>query len=201
MKCRIGWILLLLLLSSGCTVQTKDPLSDPHTAELDKSLLGHWLCKEANGAEDIHLFIGRNRDKANPSALLEFTTINWDQRSEKLGELMPRSFATATKIGNSDYLNVIISKLNMDVPADKPFSYKKWEALETRRVAIVRYECDGQTLQLWSPEMDLKEVLVKSGQLKAEGNVVTTESLVKYLTDHGGETLFAGKSSTFTKVP
>ncbi len=205
------WLLIFgVLFITGCpTVQTTQPLSDPLTAEPDESLYGHWLAteKEDGKTRELHAFIGKHTTKENPEAIMEVWVIHWEREDKKLdGGLY---YFTVTRIGKASYMNLIgvdtpsVGSKDMPLSLSAVGSYAAWTKNEKKKCGIVRYSYEGNKLQIWVPT-DVKQALKglsEAGELKLIGEVVTIDSLVRYLRKNKGEELFNKLARTFSKIP
>ena len=195
------WAVVLVLLAlAGCTVDTTEPLSDPVTTAPDVSLYGHWVQKDATS--EIHAFIGKHTTKDNPNSIMEIVKItrNTDDKQIEAG---PTGYFTVSRVGNTSYMNLLAEKGDSKLSLSQAGSYAKWAKNDKKRCAVRRYKCDGMKLQVWTaktPREALKK-LSEAGEVKMIDEVVTADSLVRYLQKAGGEVLFNELLETWSKVP
>ena len=207
MKIRLLWFVPLLF-SSGCVLETAQPLSDPMTAKPDDLMLGRWLVK-ADGKDridDIYIFIGKHSTRGNPESIMEYGDVVWNPREFKMALGKPMFF-TVTRIGQTSYLNLFfLEKKGMGEQIPDlllPGSYQQYAGDPKRYTAIFRYFCDGKKLQLWNidKKQNLQDKFVKNKLLDVVGNRVTLDSLEKYLRKHGGDVLFDSLVFEAQKLP
>jgi hypothetical protein len=194
---------------SGCAVLTTQPLSDPLTAETDPNLLGHWVeTFTVDGvAKEIHYFIGKHTTVNNPESIMECVSIEWQPKENQFTFHKETWYFSVANINNQKYASIFANKDENDYPPpalNYEGSYEDWATSKNKRCWILRYQCDGKTLQVWG-EKDLKdrlEAMIKNGQLKGHDGTITVDSLVKYLRKYGGNDLFNESGGRiFKKIP
>lgn len=199
---RLTWCLLALTLALAGCVETDGLLSDPADGAPDPSLYGHWVAKQVEGGvtTEFHAFIGKHKTAGNPKGLmdLQLTAYTPQENTVERGEY---TYLCVTKLGKAAYLNLIPAPADFDTAEQ----YAKWSK-EAKKIAIVRYECDGKTIKIWLGDTSDKsedriKKLVKAGELTKKEHVVGAQGLAKYLAKDGGEELFDELFLTFTKVP
>jgi hypothetical protein len=200
------FFLLCVLLTPGCTVDTTEPLSDPATAKPDESLYGHWISKSEGPGKtgEDHAFIGKHTTQGNPRGIIEVARVDWEPAGNKVYQ-PPRIYLTVSRIGETSYMNLFYAKGGADLSLDAKGSYEQWKKDPMRRCMILRYRCDGKTLQIWTARKaeDQLRDLSKAGELKLVGDptTVTADSLHRYLQKNGGEQLFNDPMPVYRKVP
>lgn len=190
-------VLLIGLSLLGCDLETSQPLSDPLTAEADEAMYGHWIAtqKEQDGTiSELHVFIGKHTVKGNPESIMEFVGVGWSPNKFEISGSDDKAYFTVTRIGKTSYLNLFAVSGEMTPPRRiKMGDYKKWASDEKRKCTIVRYQCDGKTLRVWNVNSKIEKRLKEEKQLELDergGDIVSIESLIRYLRKYGGDELF-----------
>lgn len=207
---RYFWICLLLGVATGCGVETNQPLADPATAEADASLYGHWIAIDpTNKNHEEHLFIGTHKVKSHPESIMEAAWVIWSSDTKTMNLPIAKGplYFTSTRIGRWSYLNLFsirkgkVGEDNEAADLHSPADYQKWTRDRKHTCIITRYQCNEKTLEFW----DMTEPIAKLDRLKKAGDLtvirelITAESLVRYLRKHGGDALFDKKVMTFVK--
>lgn len=221
----ISFIMVMFVLLSGCEgVVTNQPLSDPMTAEPDKSLYGHWINKhktnKSSASLDLedHLFIAESKKMAGSISkpFMEWLLIRWDTYAGSKKMYVFSGYGTVSQIGNFSYINLYHlategeeeDKIKLNSISDD-WQYEEWLKHPKRVVGIGMYSVKGTKVTFWDVDRKVEEKLIEMGDLKTDDSilrkfkgfdVITFDSLFGYLRKHGGANLFK-ESREFTKVP
>jgi hypothetical protein len=206
MKARMV-LLLPLAFATGCVITTTQPLSDPLTAEADESLYGHWIASERQSdgtTHETHLFIGKHTVDGEPESIMEYAGVGWNRDKLQAMGGGRNVYFTVARICKYSYMNLFQIEGERDTPdLSAQGSYRRWASNEKRRCWVFRYQCDGRQLTVWTVKDAAKTMkrLADERQLDVTDNVVTIESLVRYLRKNGGSTLFSEQMFVFHKSP
>ena len=222
--------LVVFVLLSGCGVASTHPLTDPLTAEPDKSLYGHWVGKPTKkplDGSEIHLFIGTSGKQVGKSGglspFMEIAGVLWGGDELQTIWASLSSYATVSRIGKSSYVNLygilsVDGKLEGNLldsvvsPEKSKWEYKDWENHPRKFIMILRYVVQGNRLTIWPASEDDKKqkILLEAGELQQGERIfpgskttkeITYDSLFRYLRSHDGGVELFGEATTFTKVP
>jgi hypothetical protein len=207
---RLAPFAIVCLALSLCGCDLDRPLSDPHTSEVDRRLLGRWVGVGTTGmpeTEGTMLFVGRHATEGNPRGLMEALSIGYDPKTEKIFGLDSTrvSYFSTTKIGSEEFLNVYYEQLppgSGDLVGARPAdfseanSYARWSNGSNRYVCLFRYVVNGDQLKLYLADPSKFDDLAEADQLNKSGDLFSGESLAAHIARHGSKGLFLGEEDT-----
>ena len=178
---KLQWfIVLAVLLLVGCE-DSKNPLSDPTTSKPDERLLGVWRVGVSQGA-DVYYHIG-HAGKEFPKGVLRVVEVTHSEGNVDTVECL----AFPTTLDGKTYLNFVDDEKQV-----KLMDEKGWKAGVVKSYTFVKYQLDGDTLEVWLIDEAAKEQAIKSGKVKGVNpwNSVasftdTTENVGRFITDAG----------------
>jgi hypothetical protein len=190
------------LLMTSC--DSKEPISDPQTANIDPALLGVWRTTNKDGSVEYQQ-VGRAGGKLSEGIL---RTIGVNHRKDRsLSD--PEDFLFfCSEVGKSRFLNVIMTNQEKDI--DK-LQESGWNAKFVGGYWFAKYEVQGDTLTVWGVDDNAKRRAIEKGTIKGKiekdknGNesVYFTDSsknLAIFLASPGGAKLFDKEPIRYRRV-
>jgi hypothetical protein len=185
----------------GC-VESKTPVSDPEKAKVDQRLLGVWRTKGEDGSVTYY-HIGLAGGKL-PNGILRAWTITHrkDGTLETIMGGIMSSFLFSSEVGKSQFLNVVAVS---GIPEVLKMERSGWKSKVVESYYIAKYQIEGDTLTLESPNYKVLQKAIQIGKIKGhiqENDIDdvavltdTSEDLARFLTDSENAKLFSDKTS------
>jgi hypothetical protein len=152
------------LLLTSC-VDSKNPLSDPDKSKADARLVGVWRARGEDG-DATYYHVGRVGEKL-PQGVLGVTGVT-HRKDGRLQRSDGEFLVFPTVIGDASYLNLSEGSEEQI----KTLEEKGWKPDTVTDYIILKYRVDGDTLLIWTMDVDAKERAIKAGQIKG---IVRTE--------------------------
>ena len=174
---KLQWLIVpAVLLLTGCD-DSKNPLSDPQTSKRDERLVGVWRVSVSQGA-DVYYHIG-HAGKKFPKGVLRVVEVTHSEGDVDTAEFL----VFPTVLGGKTYLNVV-----GDVEQVKHLDEKGWKTDVVEAYTLVKYQLNGDKLEVWLIDEAAKEKAITSGKIKgvnpwneAARFTDTTENLGRFI--------------------
>jgi hypothetical protein len=197
------WLVSLTacLLTAGCSLDSKNPLSSPKNSKPDTRLAGVWRVRDRNG-DLTYLHVGTVGAKL-PSSVMRVLPIT----HTKNGDVTPEDelLIFPTTLGANTYLNMPGGSERQI----KLLLEKGWNPEAVDGFFILKYKLEGDALLIWLMDSDAKERAIKSGKIKGlikrtkdKTDVEftdTTENVARFVAGAGDE-LFSKEVNRLERV-
>lgn len=127
-------IVLLSLIHACCPLTSVHPISDPQQSAYDQRLTGTWRNQDEN--EGVYFHIGQGEDGRIRVLAVEHNS------NGKFDHALFQAFAT--RINNTDYLNLDLSELSKDITLDYTgFLFVRYELPDADTLTFAPMALDG----------------------------------------------------------
>ena len=194
------FVVVLTLSQTACVVETQHPLSDPETATFDERLLGEWRGADGDGHFELY-FIGKIEGAVGkaPTGLFGVHSVRVNTKAKAVASSESPLYGFSSKIGSSDFLNLVELKKTNDQPL-------AWESKEAKKYLPMKYAVEPNRLTVWNLDLEATAKEVEGGKLAGKVNrgmnkmiqsvflTDSTEKLRAYLEKGGNKTIFNDKN-------
>lgn len=172
-------------------VESRHPLSDPQKAKIDNRPVGTW--RATLDGKEYYLHAGTG-NIVRKSDWMELVLVH---PGEKPSFYLHHKIGFVSVIGGQGYFNVAnLSVLITQLRGSKPGEL----AAAVERYDILKYEVNGDTMDVWSADQKYVRAAIEAGRIKGNGATVedTTENLIRFI-ESSPPTLW-GNKFTYTRV-
>ena len=172
-------------------VESRRPLSDPQKAKIDNRPVGTWRATLNTNQYYLHAGTGNIVGKSD---WMELVLVH---PGEKPSFYLHHKIGFVSVIGGQNYFNVA----NLSVQITQLRGTKPEElAAAVERYDILRYEVNGDTMNVWAADQKFVKAAIEAGKIKGNGATIedTTENLVHFI--ESSPPALWGNKFTYTRV-
>jgi hypothetical protein len=196
----LPWTVLAILMLPGFGMQaradygleSKRPLSDPGKAKIDERATGTWRATIDNKQYFLHAGTGNIVGKSN---WVELVLVN--AGDEKPTFYLHHKIGFISTIGNQRFFNVanlsvLVSQLHGTKTEDLTRAVDRYD--------ILKYELNGDHLDVWPAEQDVVRAAIESGKIKGTGATIddTPANILRFIESAGAK--LWGDKIRYTRV-
>ena len=181
-KCKLSFIALASLLLLGFAVlakadygvESRRPLSDPQKAKIDNRPVGTWRATISTNQYYLHAGTGNIVGKSD---WMELVLVH---PGEKPAFYVHHKIGFVSVIGGQNYFNVAnLSVLIPQLRGSKPEDL----AAAVERYDILKYEVNGDTMDVWAADQKFVKAAIEAGRIKGNGATIedSTENLIRFI--------------------
>jgi hypothetical protein len=188
------------LFSTGCSIDSINPLSNPHNAEYDKQLVGLWrvLSEPGETRQPFYVYIGRAGGEL-PMGIMRMVFVEHDPETLVVKESEIMFFSTA--LSDKKYLNWLF----IDDKQIETLLKTGWKSEDVKGYRLYKYKIEDNKLSLWGVDSQAKEQAIASGRIKGDISkdknssskavfTDSTENLARFVRENDGS-LFPKEAS------
>ena len=172
-------------------VESRRPLSDPQKAKIDNRPVGTWRAILDGKQYFLHAGTGNIVGKSD---WMELVLVH---PGEKPLFYLHHKIGFVSVIGGQNYFNVAnLSVQTTQVRGSKPEEL----AAAVERYDILKYEVNGDTMDIWQADQKFVRAAIEAGKIKGNGATIddSMENLVRFI-ESSPPALWA-KKFTYTRV-
>ena len=155
-------------------VESRLPLSDPQKAKIDNRPVGTWRATISTNQYYLHAGTGNIVGKSD---WMELVLVH---PGAKPAFYVHHKIGFVSAIGEQGYFNVAnLSVLNTQLRGSKPEEL----AAAVERYDILKYDVNGDTLDVWPADQKFVRAAIEAGKIKGNGATVedSMENLVRFI--------------------
>ncbi len=172
-------------------VESRLPLSDPQKAKIDNRPVGTWRATLDGKQYYLHAGTGNIVGKSD---WMELVLVH---PGEKPAFYLHHKIGFISVIGEQSYFNVAnLSVLPTQLRGSKPEEL----AAAVERYDILKYQVNGDTLNVWAADQKFVKAAIEAGKIKGNGATIedSTENLIRFI--ESSPPALWGNQFTYTRV-
>ena len=180
-----------LLAMADYGVESRRPLSDPQKARIDNGPVGTWRATINTNQYYLHAGTGNIVGKSD---WMELVLVH---PGVKPSFYLHHKIGFVSVIGGQSYFNVAnLSVLITQLRGSKPEEL----AAAVERYDILKYEVNGDTMNVWAADQKFVKAAIEAGKIKGNGATIddSTENLIRFI-ESSPPTLW-GRKISYTRV-
>lgn len=182
---------LTMLAKADYGVESRRPLSDPQQAKIDNRPVGTWRATLDGKQYYLHAGTGNIVGKSD---WMELVLVH---PGEKPSFYLHHKIGFVSVIGEQNYFNVAnLSVLPTQIRGSKPEEL----AAAVERYDILKYEVNGETMNIWAADQKFVQAAIEAGKIKGHGATIedSTENLIRFI--ESSPPALWGNKFTYTRV-
>ena len=163
-----------MLAKADYGVESRRPLSEPQKAKIDNRAVGTWRATIDGKQYYLHAGTGNIVGKSD---WMELVLVH---PGEKPSFYLHHKIGFVSVVGGQNYINVAnLSVLVTQIRGSKPEEL----AAAVERYDILKYEVNGDTLNVWAADQKFVKAAIEAGQIKGNGATIedSTENLIRFI--------------------
>lgn len=187
----LGSLGFAVLTKADYGVESRLPLSDPRKAEIEIDAVGTWRATLDGKQYYLHAGAGNIVGKSD---WMELVLVH---PGEKPLFYMHHKIGFVSVIAGQRYFNVAnLSLLMSQLRGSKPEDL----AAAVERYDILKYELNGDTMDIWAANQAFIKAAIEGGRIKGHGATIedTTENLIRFIESAPPD--LWGNKFTYTRV-
>src|ERR1051326_2164044 len=180
-----------MLAKADYGVESRHPLSDPQKAKIESRAVGAWRATINTNQYYLHAGTGNIVGKSD---WMELVLVHPGQ---KPSFYVHHKIGFVSVIGEQSYFNVpTLSVLPTQLRGSKPEEL----AAAVERYDILKYEVNGDTMNVWAADQKFVKAAIAAGKIKGNGVTIddSTENLLHFI-QSSPPTLW-GNKFTYTRL-
>ena len=180
-----------MLAKADYGVESRRPLSDPQKAKIDNRPVGTWRATLDGKQYFLHAGTGNIVGKSD---WMELVLVH---PGEKPLFYLHHKIGFVSVIGGQNYFNVAnLSVQTTQVRGSKPEEL----AAAVERYDILKYDVNGDTMDIWSADQKFVRAAIEAGKIKGNGATIedSMENLIRFI--ESSPPALWGKKFTYTRV-
>lgn len=172
-------------------VESRRPLSDPQKAKIENRAVGTWRATLEGKQYYLHAGTGNIVGKSD---WMELVLVH---PGEKPAFYVHHKIGFVSVIGEQGFFNVAnLSVLPTQLRGSKPEEL----AAAVERYDILKYEVNGDTMEIWAADQKFVKAAIEAGKIKGHGATIedSTENLVRFI--ESSPPALWGNKFTYTRV-
>jgi len=172
-------------------VESRHPLSDPQKGKIDNRSVGAWRATIGTNQYYLHAGTGNIVGKSD---WMELVLVH---PGEKPSFYVHHKIGFVSVIGEQGYFNVAnLSVLPTQLRGSKPEDL----AAAVERYDILKYEVNGDTMNVWAADQKFVKAAIAAGKIKGNGATIddTTENLIRFI--ESSPPALWGNKFTYTRL-
>lgn len=180
-----------MLAKADYGVESRRPLSDPQKAKIENRAVGTWRATLDGKQYYLHAGTGNIVGKSD---WMELVLVH---PGEKPSFYVHHKIGFVSVIGQQSYFNVAnLSVLMTQIRGSKPEEL----AVAVERYDILKYEVNGDTMDVWAANQKFVKAAIEAGKIKGNGATIedSTENLIRFI--ESSPPALWGNKFTYTRV-
>ena len=180
-----------MLATADYGVESRGPLSDPQKAKIDSRPVGTWRITIEGKQYYLHAGTGNIVGKSD---WMELVLVH---PGEKPSFYLHHKIGFVSVIGGQSFINVAnLSVETAQLRGSKPEQL----AAAVERYDILKYEVNGDTMDVWPADQKFVRAAIEAGKIKGNGATIedSMENLIRFI-ESSPPTLW-GKKFGYTRV-
>lgn len=172
-------------------VESRRPLSDPQKGRIDNRSVGTWQATINTNRYYLHAGTGNIVGKSD---WMELVLVH---PGERPSFYVHHKIGFVSVIGEQGYFNVAnLSVLPTQLRGSKPEDL----AAAVERYDILKYEVNGDTMNVWAADQKFVKAAIAAGKIKGNGATIddTTENLIRFI--ESSPPALWGNKFTYTRL-
>lgn len=182
---------LTMLAKADYGVESLRPLSDPQQAKIENRAVGTWRATINTNQYYLHAGTGNIVGKSD---WMELVLVH---PGAKPAFYVHHKIGFISVIGGQNYFNVAnLSVLPTQLRGSKPEEL----AAAVERYDILKYEVNGDTLNVWAADQKFVKAAIEAGTIKGNGATIddSTENLIRFI--ESSPPALWGNKFTYTRM-
>ncbi|MDA1273997.1 MAG: hypothetical protein O2960_08085 [Verrucomicrobia bacterium] len=163
-----------MLAKADYGVESRQPLSDPRKATIENRAVGTWRATLGDKQYYLHAGTGNIVGKSD---WMELVLVH---PGEKPSFYVHHKIGFVSVIGEQGYFNVAnLAVLMTQLRGSKPEEL----AVAVERYDILKYEVNGDTMDIWPADQNFVRAAIEAGTIKGNGATIedSMENLVRFI--------------------